>query len=134
MYSTLHCLTLRGWPKHLKQVLRIAQHFWGTQDELSIKASILLKDDQVCIPSELLNCTLADLHGTHQGMEKIQAQAREAVYQPGIDADIIDYVRRCTICTKHKVSPAGSTHAAQDIPNGPWQEVASSYFHHKGKE
>ena len=52
------------------------------------------------IPTELLDHTLADLHGTQQGVEKMQAQAREAVYWPSIDADINDYVHMCTICTR----------------------------------
>ena len=94
VYSTVYCLTLREWPDHLKQVPRITQHFWGAQDELSLEASILLKGSQICIPSELLNCTLAEPHGAHQGIEKMQAQAREAVYWPGIYASITDYA--CT--------------------------------------
>ena len=43
---------------------------------------------------------LADLHRVHQGMEKMQAQKREAVCWPGINADIANYVHRCTICTR----------------------------------
>ena len=45
---------------------------------------------------ELLNHTLANLHRAHQGIEKMQAQVREAVYWPSIDADIADYVHQCT--------------------------------------
>ena len=59
VYNTLYCLNLRGWPRHLQQVLRIAHHFWGALDELTIKDSILLKGDWVCTP-KLLNWTLAD--------------------------------------------------------------------------
>ena len=92
VYSTLYHLTLMGWPDCQQQVLRIAGHFWGAQDELSIEAGLLHKGSCISIPPELLNCTLADLHGVHQGMEKMQAQAREAVYWPGINADIADHV------------------------------------------
>ena len=129
--STLYYLTLRGLPNCLKQVLRIAQHFWDTWDELSLKDSILLKGNCICIPIELLNCTLADLHGANQGMEKMQAEVREAVYWPSISADIADYVCRCTICTKHKAS---QPMLPQDIPDSPWQEIAADYFHQRSKE
>ena len=67
------------------------------RDELSIDTGLLLKGTKVCIPPELLKRTLADLHGAHQGVDRMQAQAREAVYWPGIDADIADYVSQCTI-------------------------------------
>ena len=69
VYSTLYQLTLRGWPDCLRLVLRIAQHYWGAWDELSLEAGILVLGDCICIPPELLNRTLADLHSAHQGIE-----------------------------------------------------------------
>ena len=81
------------------------RHFWGAWEKLSINSGLLLKGTRVFIPLELLNCTLVDLHGEHQGINRMQAQVREAVYWPSIDADITDYVFQCTICTKHKASP-----------------------------
>ena len=64
----------------------------------------------------------------------MQAQAREAVYWPGIDADTVNYVCQCTICTKHKASPSVQPMLPRDIPNGPWQEITADYLTHKGKE
>ena len=96
----------------------IAQLFWGTRDELSVKYGLLLKGTRVCIPPELLNCTLADLHGAHQGTDRMQAQVREAVYWPGIDANIVDYVCWWTMCTKHKTSPPTQPMLPRDVPDG----------------
>ena len=76
VYSTVYCLTLRGWPKHQQEVPHIARHFWGVRDELSVDSSPLLKGTRVCIPQELLDHTLADLHRAHQGINRMQAQAR----------------------------------------------------------
>ena len=58
----------------------------------SIEAGLLLKGSCICVPLELLNHTLNDLHKGHQGIEKMQTQERETVNWPGIDADIADYV------------------------------------------
>ena len=80
VYSTVYCLTLRGWPECRQQVSWIARHFWGAPEELSIDGSLLLKGIRVCIPLELLDCILVDLYGAHQGIDRIQAQVREAVY------------------------------------------------------
>ena len=104
MYNTIYHLTLRRWPKHRQDIPHIAKHFWGRRDELSINSGLLLKGTRVCILPELLDRTLADLHGDHQGVDRMQAHAREAVYWPGIDADITNCVNCCTICTKHKAS------------------------------
>ena len=134
MYSTVYHLTLRGWPKHRQQVLQITRHFWGFQDVLSIDGSLLLKGTKVCMPPELLDCTLNDLHGVHQGINRMQAQAREAVYWPGIDTDIGHYVGQCTIFTRHKASPSAQPMLPRDIPDGLWQGIAASYLTHKGRE
>ena len=64
----------------------------------------------------------------------MHAQAREAVYWPGIDADIADYVCQCTICPKCKASPPAQPMLPRDVPDGPWQEIIADYFTHKGKE
>ena len=134
VYSTIYCLTLRGWPDQVQDVPHVARHFWGMRDELSIDDGLLLKGTRVCIPPELLKRTLADLHGSHQGVSRMQAQAREDVYWPGIDADISDYVSRCTICTKHKASLPAQPMLPRDIPDGPWQDITADYMTHKGHE
>ena len=90
--------------------------------KLSIKSGLLLKGTRVCIPPELLNCTLADLHGTHQGINMMQAQAREAVYWPSIDVDIADYVHQCTICQSTKPFLPAQPMLPRDVPNGPLAE------------
>ena len=64
----------------------------------------------------------------------MQAQVRETVYWPGLDADIADYVNQCTICTKHKASPPAQPMLATDIPDGPWQDIAADYMTHNGQE
>ena len=134
VYSTVYCLTLRGWPDWVQDVPHVVRHFWDTRDELSIDNGLLLKGTRVCIPPELLKRTLADLHGAHQGINGMQAQAREAVYWPGIDADISDYVSQCTICTKHKASLPAQPMLPRDILDGPWQHIAVDYMTHKGHE
>ena len=133
MYSTIYCLTLRGWPKHWQEVPHIVRHFWGAKDKLSIDSCLLIKGTRVYIPPELLNCILADLQGVHQDINRMQAQAREAVYWPSIDADIADYVCQCTICTKHKASSPAQPILPRDIPDGHWK-ITADYLIHKGRE
>ena len=53
VYSTVYCLTLRGWSDRVQDVPHIARQFWGTRDELSIDQGLFLKGTRVCIPPEL---------------------------------------------------------------------------------
>ena len=103
VYSTVYCLSLRGWPNWVQDVPHVARCLWGTRDKLSINNGLLLRGTRVCIPPELLKRTLADLHGAHQGVNRMQVQAREAVYWPGIYADISDSVSQCTIAPNTKL-------------------------------
>ena len=73
---------------------------------MSVKDGALLKGSRICIPPELHDRTLYELHDCHQGIEKMTDIARSNIYRPRIDADIADYVRCCTICAKHKASQA----------------------------
>ena len=64
----------------------------------------------------------------------MQAWAREAVYWPGIDSEISDYVSQCTICTKHKASLPAQPMLPSDIPDGPWQDITVDYMTFKSHE
>ena len=131
--SAVYRVTLNGWPNRIQDVPHLARHFWSLRDELMIEDGVLMKGNRICIPPELHDRTLYDLHDSHQGIEKMTHIARSNVYWPGIDADISDYVRRCTICTKYKASQGTQPMLLRDIPDSPWQELAADYFTHKGR-
>ena len=134
VHATVYRITLNGWPGGMRDVPYIACHFWGTRDELTIEDGVLLKGNGVCIPPELHDRTLYDLHNSHQGVEKMTHLARTNIYWPRIDVDIADYVKYCTICARHKASQIVQPIIPTDIPNGPWQELATNYFTHYSKD
>ena len=92
VHATVYRLTLNGWPNRMRDVPHIACHFWGTRDKLTIEG-VLLKGNRVCIPPELYDRTLYELHDSHQGVEKMIHLARTHVYWPGINVDITDDVK-----------------------------------------
>ena len=48
--STVHRLTLNGWPEVQHHVPNVARLYWDFRDELSIKDELLLKGECVVIP------------------------------------------------------------------------------------
>ena len=132
--SAVYRMTLNWLANRVYDVPHLACHFWSLRDELTITDGVLFKGNRVCIPPELHDRTLYDLHDSHQGIEKIPHIARANVYWPGIDANITDYVRRCTICPKHEASQTVQPMLPHDIPDRPWQELAADFFTHKGKD
>ena len=70
IHSTVYRLTLNGRPNRIQEVPRIACNFWGTQDELTFENGILLKGNRVCIPPELYERMLSDLHETTEELRR----------------------------------------------------------------
>ena len=120
--STVYHLTLNGWPDwpdKISKVPRIARHFWGARDELTIEEGTLLKEDCICIPPELYDGSLNELHDMHLGIEKMQHRARATIYWPGIEADIVEYVKCCETCIQHKATQHIQPMIPRDVPEAP---------------
>ena len=129
IHSTLYRLTLNGWPENFRSVPHIARHFWSYHNQLSVENGVLIKSDRVCIPPELQDRTLYDLHDGHLGVEKMTHLARSSVYWQGINSNIIDYVRRCTTCAKHKALQSVQPMLPRDVPEGPLARNCRRLFH-----
>ena len=133
VHSTLYWLTLKGWHDHITQVPMITLHFWGTWDELSFRDGILTKWDQICIPPEMFNCTLADLHEGHQGVENASPHPSPSVLAWHWCWHCQLHLK-CTICAQHKATQPVQLMLLWDEPNGQWQDIAANYLNHKGKD
>ena len=53
---------------------------------------LLVNGGREGIPPALYKQTLADLHNSNKGIEKMQFTAKATVYWPGIDANIVNYI------------------------------------------
>ena len=125
--STVYWLTLNGWPDEINKVPRIARQFWGARDELTIEEGIWLKGDCICVPPELYNRSLNELHDMHLGIEKMQHRARAITYWSGIDTDIVEYVKHCKACIQHKASKHIQPMIPRNVPEAPWQDLTADF-------
>ena len=66
-------------------------------------------------PPRVPQQNLADLHSTHQGIEKMQALAQDIVYLQDIDANIAHYVNRCAIYPGRYIITAPSSNQAKPM-------------------
>ena len=130
--STVYQLTQQGWPHQRRCTPRMARAYWDFRDELSIDDGLLLKGPRIIIPSCLREEYLERLHCGHLSATKIQQNARQHLYGPGLDADITDYTRRCQECIKRSQPPKEPLQA-HDVPQQPWECIALDYFNSGGK-
>ena len=131
IFSTVYHITLNGWPSKISKVPRIARQFLGARDELTVEDGVLLKGDCMCISPELYDRSLHELHETHLGIEKMQHRARATMYWPGMNADIIEYVKRCKTCIQNKATQHMQPMIPRDVPDTPWQDLAADFFTYK---
>ena len=97
MLGAVYKLTQHGWPHLRRKVLYITTYFWDFRDKLSTDSSLLLKGSCLVIPPELKESYLHCLHEGHLSAKKVQEDACQHLYWPGINVDILDYTRRCQV-------------------------------------
>ena len=126
--------TLDGWPNRRSKVPRIARRYWDQRDELSVDHSLLMKGPRIIIPTAQRERTLGNLHVGHQGVQSMQQIAKNTVYWPGIDADIEDWVQRCTACLATKPNQKREPLLPHTVPDQPWQKLGADFFDFDGKK
>ena len=76
----------------------------------------------------------SSIHQGHQGQEKCILRARNSVFWPGINHEIIELVSQCAECLNHHNREKREPLLPHDIPSTPWTKVACDLFTTYGKE
>ena len=71
-------------------------------------------------------------HQGHLSATKVQQNARQHLYWPGLDADIADYTRRCQECICRSQPPKEPLQA-HEVPQEPWERIVMDYFYMNGR-
>jgi predicted Fe-S protein YdhL (DUF1289 family) len=82
------------------------------------------------VPSSLRKEMLQQIHKFHIGIEGCLRRAREVIYWPRMNAEVKDYVSKCSICQTHQPErePLKSYDPAYDLPQRPWSVVGEDLF------
>ena len=83
--------------------------------------------DRIAIPEKLRAPVLKQLHAGHPGMQRMKSIARSYVYWPNIDAEIEDFVRKCSRCAAAAKAPVKTTLSSWPIPAQPWTRLHLDY-------
>ena len=77
---------------------------------------------------------MADLHGSHAGINKAMDLARTCIYWPGMEADVTDYIKWCLTCIECSNLPVEMLQPHK-VPPGPWVKIGVDFFQdHLGKK
>ena len=109
-----------------------ARAYWDFRDQFATDEGLLLMGPCIVIPSCLQEEYLEKLHQGHLSATKVQQNAHQHLYWPGLDADIIDYTRRCQECIYQSL-PSKEPLPAYNVPQQSWECTAMDYFYVNGK-
>ncbi|XP_062591098.1 uncharacterized protein K02A2.6-like [Saccostrea cucullata] len=125
---TLTSIILNGWPEHLAQCPYSVREFWNIRDELSVVDKLVMKGQRIVIPRSLQSEMLEKLHTGHPGVERTLRRARDSMFWPGISQQARDMTLTCPTCLTHRNSKPKEPLKLTDVPDYPWQVVATDLF------
>ena len=113
---------VKGWPSTKKLSLTAAA-FHRVRDDLSCvkDGRCLMRGSRVVIPAALHPRLLDLAHEGHRGVVRMKAKCREAIWWPGIDADIERHVKDCQACivSGKSLRPSPGPLLPVQLPTGP---------------
>ena len=117
-----------GWPSRTIDVPVAARPFHQCHHEISVQNDLVFKGGRIVIPIFLRGSMVSKLHNTHLGVECCLRRARESLFWPGMNAELKDFVRRCSVCAAYCPEQCCEPLQPHEIPSRPWQKVAIDLF------
>ena len=114
----------KGWPRIISADLvpfkRVAADLWYARGLLS-------KGDRLVIPKMLRCDVVKNIHEGHQGISKCSERANSAVWWPGINQQLAEFVAKCPVCTKYRQINSERM-MPSNLPSYPWKKVGCDLF------
>ncbi|CAC5383467.1 unnamed protein product [Mytilus coruscus] len=127
--QTLTRLIIDGWPDEKNEVPKEVFEYWNFRDELSNVNGTILKGEKIIIPTSMRKNMLNKLHEGHLGIEKTRKLARDSIFWPGINAQITDFISKCSVCLESRRSNTKEPMAESETPELPWMTVGTDIFY-----
>lgn len=134
MLSKLMEIIDEGWPHLRRQCHSSVIEFWNYRDELSVIDGIIFKADKIVIPLSMRSYMLNAIHSGHMGIERSIQRARDVLFWPKMTDDITNVVKQCAVCQENRNSPQKEPLICSDVPDYPWQVVATDLFYWDHKD
>ena len=124
---------MNGWPKNKNDINPTTMPYFNIGDEICVVNGLVLKGDRIIVPLSMRKEMKQIIHFGHQGIEKCKARAREALYWPGMSAEITDIVSACSTCQEHRNYQQRKKLLQHEVPTEPWLKVGADLFTLKRK-
>ena len=113
------------WPKNKYDINPTTMPYFNICDEISVANGLVVNDDRIIVPLSMRKEMKQIIHSGHQGIEKCKARGREALYWPGMSAEIPDIVSTCSTCQGHRNYQQCEELLQHEVPTEPWIKMQS---------
>ena len=118
----------KGWPSHKWGAPAEIRPYWSFKDEIFENDGLIFVGDRLLVPRDLQHDMLQKIHGSHLGIEKCKARAREILFWIGMSADIEKVVAKCPVCIKYQPNNRREPLKPHEVPDRPWSQVGADIF------
>jgi RNase H-like domain found in reverse transcriptase/Reverse transcriptase (RNA-dependent DNA polymerase)/Integrase zinc binding domain/Integrase core domain len=126
--ATVRQYVIDGWPSDKRQIQPMVKPFYDIQSELSVThdGRCIVRGCRTVIPASLQSIVMELAHEGHPGIVKMKQRCREAVWWPGIDKHLEQFVQACMPCivSGKSIRPAPGPLQPVPLPAGPWKKLS----------
>ena len=124
----LKTTVISGWPGRKSQVDPELREYWNIKETISVCDDLLLRNDNLIVPSSLREEMLSQIPNSHLGIEKCKGRARDVLFWPRMNQQIADMVSKCNTCNMYRNSQAKEPLKCHELHERPWQKIAVDLF------
>ena len=104
------------------------QQYWCFRDVITYEEGILYKGIRIIMLQSTRAITLQELHQGHYAVDKMNLQAKEAGYWPGISKYIKATYHKCEICAKFARTQQKEMLQYVETPQAAWEQLGIDTF------
>ncbi len=125
-----------GFPNEKCNLPLPHRHFWCVRSLLAIDKDddIIVMGCRVVIPEAVCREVLKNFILMHQGETKLRQRARQTMYWPSMDSEIITAARACPTCTEHLPSHPPEPLLPHQKASRPFEFIHADLGCHNGRD
>ena len=124
----------KGWPTCRKACPQELIPYYDSRSELVEDNGLVYRGERLVVPRALRTDMLTEIHRSHVGIGGCLRRAREVLYWPRMNAEVKDYVSKCSICQTFQPEQCREELQPHEMPSRPWSKIGADLFefgHHQ---
>lgn len=123
-----------GWPANKTKVNSNIQVYWKIRNQIYEENALMFYDHKIIMPLKLRHKMIQEIHeAAHFGINRTLSRAKEIMYWPGMNKQIIDIVSKCAICAKYQRSNTKEPMLPLEVPSAPFEKIGCDFCEYNGK-